>query len=468
MRWIGWLTAACLMVVAGAGNAQQSPVKIALVMGNADYNLDGRVDASEAGIAASEAAGFVPDLRNPLNDAADIRDVLTRIGFRVDYVANADGAGMSTALAAFGAKIAQAPDTAQIVVYYAGHAIQVDGANFLIPVGARLPAADFSQMPTSQVQTVLRRVAVSTTEITEQLKVLRAPGVNVLILDSCRNNPWEAQVRGLGRSAGVTRGLAEIAAPSRTIIAFSTAPGRTAADGGARNSPYTNVLKNWIGRPGTVLQTLDNVGADVETATGGRQTPWFQSASVGQVCLASCIAEANSGASEDVIIGAARALGGPELFRLYLDAFPRGRYVQEARAAIDAAGPRTSVASRCESLRLPIAIYFEWDSARITPAAYSTLEAFARQRMPQLDYLRNFCGLSTIVVAGHTDTANSPQYAQALTQRQASAVVDALVSMGFPASQMRAEGRGSSSLIVPTGQGVREPLNRRVEISLAR
>jgi len=166
MRWRGWLVAACLVVAAGAGQAQQAPAKIALVIGNADYNGDGAIDASEAGIAASEAAGFVPDLRNPLNDAADMRDTLTRIGFRVDYAPNADAAKMSAALAAFGTKIAQAPDTVQVVVYYAGHAIQVDGANFLIPVGARLPAADFSQMPTNQVQTVLRRVAVSTTEIT--------------------------------------------------------------------------------------------------------------------------------------------------------------------------------------------------------------------------------------------------------------------------------------------------------------
>lgn len=467
MRWTAWLAAACLMVVAGAGNAQQAPVKIALVIGNADYNGDGRVDASETGVAASEAAGFVPDIRNPVNDATDMRDVLTRIGFRVQFVTNADAAKMSASLAEFGAKIAQAPDNAQVVVYYAGHAIQVDGANFLIPVAARLPAADFSQMPTNQVQTVLRRVAVSTTEITDQLKPLRAPGVNVLILDSCRNNPWETQVRGLGRSAGATRGLAEIAAPPRTIIAFSTAPGRTAADGGARNSPYTNVLKDWIGRPGTVLQTLDNVGADVETATGGRQTPWFQSASVGQVCLAGCIAEAGA-ASEDAVIGAARAFGGPEIFRVYLEAFPNGRYVQEARTAIANVGPSVSVAERCQSLRLPILLFFEWDSYQLSPTALETLQHFTRKTLPELNYLRSFCGLSNIVVTGHTDTSSSPQYAQTLTQRQAQAVVDALVGMGFPAGQMSAVGKGSGALLVPTGQGVREPQNRRVEISLAR
>jgi len=466
MRWAAFVVAAGLVLAAGMGGAQTPQTKLALVIGNADYNGDGRLDASAQGVAASEAAGFVPDLRNPINDAADMRDALTRVGFKVDYVANADGATMGAALAAFGTKIATAPDDVQVVIYYAGHAIQVDGANFLIPAGARLPAADFSTMPTNQVQTILRRVAVSTTEVSEQLKQLRAPGVNVLIFDSCRNNPWETQVRGLGRTASNTRGLAEIAAPPRTVIAFSTAPGRTAADGGGRNSPFTGVLKDWITRPGSILQMLDNVGADVQTATGGRQTPWFQSASVGQVCLASCIAEANTAASEDVIIGAARTLGGDQLFRLYLEAFPNGRHVQEARAAITRGGPQMSVGERCENLRVPVMIYFEWDSARLTPEAMTILNLFAQQTMPQLNYLRSFCGLSKIVVAGHTDASASPQFSVGLSQRQAQAVVSALVTLGFPAQDMVAVGKGASEMRVPTAQGVREPLNRRVEISL--
>lgn len=471
MRWTARILAACVVLAAGMGQAQPPPMKIALVIGNADYNGDGRIDATAQGVAASEAAGFVPDLRNPVNDATDMRDVLARVGFRVDYIANADGATMSAALAAFGTKIAAAPDDVQVVVYYAGHAIQVDGANFLIPAGARLPAADFSNMPTNQVQTILRRVAVSTTEVSEQLKQLRAPGVNVLIFDSCRNNPWETQVRGLGRTASNTRGLAEIAAPPRTIIAFSTAPGRTAADGAGRNSPFTGVLKDWIARPGSILQMLDNVGADVQTATNGRQTPWFQSASVGQVCLASCIAETNTAASEDVIIGAARTLGGDTLFRLYLEAFPNGRHVVEARAAISAAaaaGPQRSVAQRCESLRVPVMVFFNWDRSDLTPESMAVLEQFAKSTLPELNFLRSFCGLSKIVVTGHTDTERSPQYALGLSQRQAQSVVGALTMLGFPAQDMVAVGKGSTDLRVPTPQGVREPMNRRVEISLER
>jgi hypothetical protein len=302
MRWMAIVLAATLVLAAGFGNAQAPPVKLALVIGNADYDGDGRIDASAAGVASSESRGFVPDLRNPLNDATDIRDALQGIGFRVDLVTNADGAAMGAALASFGAKVAAAPDTAQVVVYYAGHGIQVDGANFLIPVGARLPPLDYTQMASPQVEAALRRVAVPTSEITDQFKELRAPGVNLLILDACRNNPWESRIRGLGRTLRATRGLADVkTAPSRTVIGFSTAPGRTADDGAGRNSPYAGELKTAFGKPGTIAKMLEDVGESVQAATAGRQTPWFQSASGGQVCLASCVTQA--GPSDLSLIG---------------------------------------------------------------------------------------------------------------------------------------------------------------------
>lgn len=289
MRWMGWIAAAFLTLAAGAGNAQAPPVKLALVIGNSDYDGDGRIDVSDAGVQKSEAGGYVPDLRNPLNDASDIRDALERIGFRVDFVKDADGAGMSTALAAFGARVAEAPEDAQVVIYYAGHAIQLDGANFLIPVKAQLPAADFSRMPSVQAQTILGRVAVSTGEVLDQFREPRSPGVNLLILDSCRNNPWERRMRGLSRGPSQTRGMADLRANiSRTIVAFSTQPGDVAQDGAGRNSPFSAVLKDQIGSSGTVLQMLDRVGGSVQHVTGGRQTPWFQTPSIGEACLARC------------------------------------------------------------------------------------------------------------------------------------------------------------------------------------
>jgi hypothetical protein len=292
VRIFAFMAVLALLVGLGAWNvsvAQPQPLKLALVIGNADYDANGRVDFAEAAIAASEANGFVPDLRNPPNDAADIRDALQAIGFKVKFLTNADAQTLRTALATFGAELASASDDAQVIIYYAGHAVQLDGANFLIPVGAKLPALDFSRMPSKQAQTILAGVAVPTGEVLDQFQGPAAPGLNLLILDSCRNNPWERRMRGLTRGPSQTRRMADLRANiARTIVAFATQPGDVAQDGIGRNSPYSGALKTKLVEPGTVLQILDLVGEAVQTATQGRQTPWFQCASVGRMCLFKC------------------------------------------------------------------------------------------------------------------------------------------------------------------------------------
>lgn len=297
MRWVAIALAAVLVMAAGMGSAQTpssaSPVKLALVIGNADYD-GGGIDVTPQGIAESTAGGYVPDLRNPLNDASDIRDALARIGFKVDYVANADRTAMRVALATFGTKVAEAPDTAQVVIYYAGHAMQVDGVNYLIPVRARLPAVDFSRMPSRNAYGLIEDATVPIQRVVDQFREPRAPGVNLLILDACRDNPWDSRVRGLTRNTSPNAGgLAQVPAPTRTIVSFSTALNRKAQDGGERdrNSPFAAALKDAIGKPGTITEMLDGVGTAVEAATFGRQSPWYQSASVGKACLNQCTVE---------------------------------------------------------------------------------------------------------------------------------------------------------------------------------
>lgn len=294
MRLGFWIVAAFFVLAASMGNAQVPAAKLALVIGIADYDGDGRVDASDVGAASSESRGFVPDLRNPLNDAVDMRDALRRIDFDVDYVANADAAAMNAALSRFGAKVATAPSDAQVLIYYAGHAIQVDGANFLIPAKAKLPALDFATVSPAQARGALASAFVSIDRVLDTFREPHAPGVNLLVLDSCRNNPWAQSVAAVGRSARASgpppRGMARIEATiPRTVIFFSTAPGATASDGDARNSPFTVALKARIGEPGAVGPMVDDVGGDVQRATGGRQIPWSQGANVGAACLARCL-----------------------------------------------------------------------------------------------------------------------------------------------------------------------------------
>ncbi len=292
MRWAAFVLAAVLVLAAGMGDAQAPPVKLALVIGNADYD-GGGIDVTPGGIAESTAGGYVPDLRNPINDATDIRDALARIGFKVDFVTDADGPTMSAALATFGTKVAEAPDSAQVVIYYAGHAMQVDGVNYLIPARARLPQVDFSRMPSRNAYGLIESVTVPIQRVVDQFREPRAPGVNLLILDACRDNPWDGRVRGLTRNTAPNAGgLAQVAAPTRTIVSFSTALNRKAQDGGERdrNSPFAAALKQNLAAPGTITEMLDGVGTLVEETTFGRQSPWYQSASVGKVCLAQCVA----------------------------------------------------------------------------------------------------------------------------------------------------------------------------------
>ncbi|MDX2198204.1 MAG: SUMF1/EgtB/PvdO family nonheme iron enzyme [Phycisphaerae bacterium] len=298
MRWAARLLALAIVLAAGAGTAQPAPVKLALVIGNADYDGDGRFEVGQAGAAASEAAGYVPDLRNPMNDASDLGDALTRIGFRVDRIYNADAAAMRAALAAFSTKVGAAPSNANVVVYYAGHAIQVDGANFIIPVKSRIPATNISSFTPKQIRESLRERLVSTDEILAVFQERRAPGLNLLMLDSCRTNPW-AQAVAAGRGVvaplipGARLGMAELRPiVPRTIILFATSPDAVARDGDGRNSPFAIALISRVGRTGPVLDMLDGVGADVQLQTNGGQTPWFQGASIGrQACLFLCVAK---------------------------------------------------------------------------------------------------------------------------------------------------------------------------------
>jgi hypothetical protein len=142
--------------------------------------------------------------------------------------------------------------------YYAGHGLQFQGANFLVPVSADpVTAAD---------------VDFELINVSAVLKQMEAAGssLNVVILDACRNNPFGG--RGL-RDAG--QGLAVMQAPRGTVISYATQPGNVAMDGLTGHSPYTAALADAMRRPGLgVLDAFNQVGLTVDQATGGRQQPW--------------------------------------------------------------------------------------------------------------------------------------------------------------------------------------------------
>jgi hypothetical protein len=200
-------------------------------------------------------------LPNPTNDARDIARMLRGIGFDVIQRENATKPEMKESIRAFGQRI-QKGGTG--LFYYAGHATQINGKNFLIPIAANI-----------NHEFEVEDESVDLDFVLGQMKYAQNP-TNIVILDACRNNPL---ARGF-RSA--SRGLAYVNAPQGTIIEYATAPGETAIDGDDRNSPYTQELLRYITEPDIKIEdTFKRVRLAVRQKTGGKQIPWEASSLVG-------------------------------------------------------------------------------------------------------------------------------------------------------------------------------------------
>ena len=207
----------------------------ALVIGNAAYPDPGQ-------------------LRNPVHDATDVATKLKGSGFEVTTLADATVASMDKALRSFG-QCAKDGDVA--IFFFAGHGIQIEGRNFLIATDTNIEDeadAKYSSLPLDKVIDTLDKAASST---------------NIVILDACRNNPWERRWRGQ------LRGMAPVYAPKGTLIAYSTSPGEVASDGNGRNGAYTAALLQHLDFPDVPLETMfKRVRNTLSAATSGRQISW--------------------------------------------------------------------------------------------------------------------------------------------------------------------------------------------------
>lgn len=236
------LGALLLAVFSGPAAAEK---RIALVVGNAAYQNITRLD-------------------NPRNDAKLMAETLSSLGFVLiggRAQLDLDKSALDTAVQNFGRQI-QGADVA--LFYYAGHGVQVSGANYLVPVSAnptREADVDFQMV---DVNLVLRQMQGSGTRL------------NMVILDACRNNPFGA--RGLRTADG---GLAQMRAPEGTLISYATQPGSVAQDGNDGHSPYTKALASTIRLAGLdIFQTFNQVGLAVKRQTGGSQQPWVSSSPI--------------------------------------------------------------------------------------------------------------------------------------------------------------------------------------------
>ena len=220
---------------------------------------------------------YVDALANPQNDARLVSAALTRLKFDVIKLTDPTLNDLKTAQLDFLDKLIDA-DVA--VLYYAGHSIQIGGANYIIPIDAKIDSLDVFLRSTFEVAKVVKRMD-------------RLAKTKIIVLDACRDNPFLDRLRILLKTAGdkrhVTRGLAPISSNTGlnpqvreefstygTIIAYAAAPGRTAADGMTSNSPYTTAFLKRVETPGLeVGRMFREVASDVIKTTHGQQKPEY-------------------------------------------------------------------------------------------------------------------------------------------------------------------------------------------------
>jgi hypothetical protein len=225
------------------------------------FVTDARADQRVALVIGNSAYQNVPKLPNPVNDARAVTALFKRAGF--DVVESRPDLGISNlkrALRDFTDLAAQA-DVA--VVYYAGHGMEVDGNNYLVPVDAVLERDVDVEDETVSVDRVMKAL--------EPVKRLR-----LVILDACRDNPFTRSMKRTMNSRSIGRGLAKVEVlTSDTLIAFAAKAGSTAMDGDGKNSPFTSALLKHLATPGLdVRLALGRVRDDVMKATSNRQEPF--------------------------------------------------------------------------------------------------------------------------------------------------------------------------------------------------
>ncbi|WP_315833792.1 caspase family protein [Bradyrhizobium prioriisuperbiae] len=243
--------------------AQMSEKRIALVIGNSAYR---RVTA----------------LPNPASDARLVAKNLTDLGFQVSEGIDLDKAELKRTILQFVQRTASA---SLVVLFYAGHGMQIDGRNFLLPV-------DVDPLKARELSTEVLDLNFILAGLDDRLRT------NIIILDACRDNPFaqkdkDAQAAEAGRSIVLQSGLAQPSGlgsgatlGAGTLLVFATAPGQVALDGNGANSPFSLALVRHIKTPRVdVQQMLTRVRADVVASTNGKQVPWSNSSLLGEVFL---------------------------------------------------------------------------------------------------------------------------------------------------------------------------------------
>jgi formylglycine-generating enzyme required for sulfatase activity len=288
---------------------RSSERRIALVIGNGAYTN-------------------APPLKNPPNDARDMVVTLRELGFDVASGINVNQREMKRLIRDFGQALKAGGAG---LFYYAGHGVQSKGRNYLIPVDADIQSE--AELEDSSVDANLLLNYMDDAQ----------NGLNIVILDACRNNPFARSFRS------ASTGLAQVDAPTGTLIAYATAPGRVASDGTGQNGLYTAELLKQMRVPGlSATEMFMRVRAEVMKLTENKQVPWEASSLVGTFYFCAPLkndaapptsAAANETKIDPVVVEreyweTIRSSSDPHDFRDYLNAYPNGAYTTTALAKI--------------------------------------------------------------------------------------------------------------------------------------
>jgi uncharacterized caspase-like protein len=236
MHWLAKL-ASVLSVLLCTATMASAQTRMALVIGNSSYQ-------------------FARPLNNPVRDAASLGNTLRSAGFHVMSASNLTRAEMSRVVQDFAARVAQQGKQTVALVYYSGHAVQVDGRSFLIPVDARIATeSDVAN------QSILLSDVV-------QLVSAKNDAPRITIVDASRADPFPT-----GKFS--RRGLAVVNGPTNSLVAYSTSPGSLAEEVTGPVSPYTAALIRTIGQRGLAIEEVfKRVRLEVNKSSNGRQIPW--------------------------------------------------------------------------------------------------------------------------------------------------------------------------------------------------
>ena len=295
-------------LAAGRAAAEASERRVALVIGNSQYVN-------------------VPRLANTANDARLIAETLERLGFSLvggKALIDLDRAGIQKAIRSFGDQLNAA---AVGLFYYAGHGLQIEGVNYLVPVDANPAKPSDVNFELVEADLVLKVMEGANSKL------------NLVILDACRNNPFGG--RGLRDVGG---GLAQMKAPRGTLISYATQPGNVASDGGpgSRDSPYALALAETLRVPGLeLLETFNKVGVVVNRQTSGVQRPWVASSPIegsfyfvppaapasAPAPAAAAAAPPATGAEREIVFWQSiKDSKNPADFEAYLAQYPKGEF----------------------------------------------------------------------------------------------------------------------------------------------